>query len=146
MPVGTIQLLMCKLSHLCCAGPAGATLLSFVVALVHFVTELLVFKTMSIKGAATPMIIAGKCHIYWLPALVGSCRGTSASLVAVFTAILQDAGAWQLAIAYSNRQQPADTCQHAQLCSEGSNRHSMSVQQCMPHTAAAYWCCHTPAA
>jgi hypothetical protein len=39
---------------------AGATLLSFVVALVHFITELLVFKTMSIKGAATPMIIAGK--------------------------------------------------------------------------------------
>eukprot|EP00775_Hariotina_reticulata_P003040 gene3039-3321_t len=38
--------------------PAGATLLSFVVALVHFTTELLIFKTMSIKGAATPMVIA----------------------------------------------------------------------------------------
>jgi hypothetical protein len=33
-----------------------------VVALLHFVTELLVFKTMSIKGAATPMIIAGEFH------------------------------------------------------------------------------------
>jgi hypothetical protein len=41
------------------ACTTGATLLSFVVALVHFVTELLVFKTMSIKGAATPMVIAG---------------------------------------------------------------------------------------
>jgi hypothetical protein len=50
---------------LCCV-PAGATLLSFVVALVHFLTELLVFKTMSIKGAATPMIIAGKlpCELH----------------------------------------------------------------------------------
>lgn len=42
--------------------PAGATLLSFVVALVHFTTELLIFKTMSIKGAATPMVIAGDCN------------------------------------------------------------------------------------
>lgn len=40
---------------------AGATLLSFVVALVHFVTELLVFRTMSVKGAAPPMVIAGEC-------------------------------------------------------------------------------------
>lgn len=40
----------------CCTG---ATLLSFVVALVHFITEVLIFKTMSIKGAATPMAIAG---------------------------------------------------------------------------------------
>jgi hypothetical protein len=39
---------------------AGATLLSFVVALVHFITEVLIFKTMSIKGAATPMAIAGE--------------------------------------------------------------------------------------
>lgn len=38
----------------------GATLLSFVVALVHFITEVLIFKTMSIKGAATPMAIAGE--------------------------------------------------------------------------------------
>jgi hypothetical protein len=30
-----------------------------VVALVHFITEVLIFKTMSIKGAATPMAIAG---------------------------------------------------------------------------------------
>lgn len=38
---------------------AGATLLSFVVALAHFLTELLVFKTMSVKGAASPMVVAG---------------------------------------------------------------------------------------
>jgi hypothetical protein len=38
--------------------PAGATLISFVAALAHFVCELLVFKTMSIKGAASPMIVA----------------------------------------------------------------------------------------
>jgi hypothetical protein len=47
------------LHHPCCIIPAGATLLSFVVALVHFITEVLIFKTMSIKGAATPMAIAG---------------------------------------------------------------------------------------
>jgi hypothetical protein len=40
------------------ARPAGATLISFVAALTHFVFELLVFKTMSIKGAASPMIVA----------------------------------------------------------------------------------------
>lgn len=37
---------------------AGATLVSFVAALTHFVIEMLIFKTMSIKGAASPMIIA----------------------------------------------------------------------------------------
>eukprot|EP00877_Chromochloris_zofingiensis_P006908 jgi/Chrzof1/2470/Cz11g16270.t1 len=37
----------------------GVTLLSFVVALLHFLSELLIFKTMSIKGAASPMIVAG---------------------------------------------------------------------------------------
>jgi hypothetical protein len=54
---------------------AGATLLSFVVALLHFVTELLVFKTMSIKGAATPMIIAGKFNGYNIQAVRAKCMG-----------------------------------------------------------------------
>jgi hypothetical protein len=39
---------------------AGATLISFLAALTHFTMELLVFKTMSIKGAASPMIVASK--------------------------------------------------------------------------------------
>lgn len=56
--------LTCGLCLICARNPTnaaiyGATLLSFVVALVHFITEVLVFKTMSIKGAATPMAIAG---------------------------------------------------------------------------------------
>eukprot|EP00882_Tetradesmus_deserticola_P001237 GHRQ01001338.1.p1 GENE.GHRQ01001338.1~~GHRQ01001338.1.p1 ORF type:complete len:161 (+),score=43.75 GHRQ01001338.1:190-672(+) len=60
----TWTMLTCGLCLICARNPTnaavyGATLLSFVVALVHFVTELLVFKTMSIKGAATPLIIAG---------------------------------------------------------------------------------------
>jgi hypothetical protein len=39
---------------------AGATLVSFLAALVHFSIELFVFKTMSLKSAANPMIIAGQ--------------------------------------------------------------------------------------
>ena len=37
----------------------GATLLSFIAALVHFTVELLVFKTSSVRGVVTPSIIAG---------------------------------------------------------------------------------------
>eukprot|EP00879_Flechtneria_rotunda_P020604 GHRR01021681.1.p1 GENE.GHRR01021681.1~~GHRR01021681.1.p1 ORF type:complete len:168 (+),score=42.60 GHRR01021681.1:158-661(+) len=60
----TWTLLTCGLCLICARNPTnsaiyGATLLSFVVALIHFITELLVFRTMSIKGAATPMVIAG---------------------------------------------------------------------------------------
>ena len=39
----------------------AATLGSFVVALAFFLPELLVFKTVSIKGAASPMVVAGEC-------------------------------------------------------------------------------------
>lgn len=39
---------------------AGATLLSFLVALVFFLNELLVFETISLRNAAIPMSIAGK--------------------------------------------------------------------------------------
>lgn len=42
------------------AFDTGATLFSFVAALLHFSTELLVFKTMSIKGAISPMLVAGE--------------------------------------------------------------------------------------
>ena len=38
---------------------AGATLLSFVAALVHFTVEVLVYKTMSLRSAANPLVIAG---------------------------------------------------------------------------------------
>ncbi|GBG00438.1 hypothetical protein Rsub_13094 [Raphidocelis subcapitata] len=60
----TWTLLTCGLCLICARNPTnraiyGATLLSFVVALVHFATELLVFRTMSIKGAASPMVVAG---------------------------------------------------------------------------------------
>lgn len=39
---------------------AGATLFSFVAAMLHFLIEVAMFKTMSLKAAANPMIIAGK--------------------------------------------------------------------------------------
>eukprot|EP00878_Enallax_costatus_P003825 GHUV01004041.1.p1 GENE.GHUV01004041.1~~GHUV01004041.1.p1 ORF type:complete len:159 (+),score=27.27 GHUV01004041.1:183-659(+) len=60
----TWTLLTCGLCLICARNPTnsaiyGATLLSFVVALLHFLTELFLFKTMSIKGAAAPMVIAG---------------------------------------------------------------------------------------
>ncbi len=38
---------------------AGATLLSFVLAIVHFTLELLVFKTMAWQFALQPMVVAG---------------------------------------------------------------------------------------
>ena len=38
----------------------GATLLSFLVALLHFITETLIFKTMSWRGALSPLIVAGE--------------------------------------------------------------------------------------
>ncbi|CAL8462404.1 g1937 [Coccomyxa elongata] len=54
----------CALCLICAKNPRvpaiyGATLISFLAALVHFSLELLVFKTMSLKSAANPMIIAG---------------------------------------------------------------------------------------
>ncbi|KAF8060619.1 rplL [Scenedesmus sp. PABB004] len=60
----TWTVLTCGLCLICARNPTnaaiyGATLLSFVVALTHFATELLVFKTMSLRGAAAPMVIAG---------------------------------------------------------------------------------------
>lgn len=41
-------------------APAGATLLSFVVAILHFSLELLVFKTMTWQYAVQPMVVAGE--------------------------------------------------------------------------------------
>lgn len=68
----TWTLLTCGLCLICARNPTnpaiyGATLLSFVVALVHFVTELLVFKTMTLKGAASPMVVAG-LSVLWMGA------------------------------------------------------------------------------
>ena len=39
--------------------PAGATLGSFLIALLHFAMELLLFKTMGLATALQPMIVAG---------------------------------------------------------------------------------------
>ncbi|KXZ49416.1 hypothetical protein GPECTOR_21g642 [Gonium pectorale] len=44
---------------------AGTTLFSFGVALVFFLSELLVYKTLSIRGAIMPMIIATTSTV-WL--------------------------------------------------------------------------------
>ncbi|KIY96957.1 Ergosterol biosynthetic protein 28 [Monoraphidium neglectum] len=68
----TWTLLTCGLCLICARNPTnpaiyGATLLSFVVALAHFLTELLVFKTMSLKGAASPMVVAG-LSVLWMGA------------------------------------------------------------------------------
>ena len=43
-----------------CSAPAGATLGSFVVALSYMLLELLVFKTLDVRGAMSPMCIAGE--------------------------------------------------------------------------------------
>jgi hypothetical protein len=53
---------MCPSTTMLCAAVVlpGATLLSFLVALAHFTTETLVFKTMTWKGAASPAIVAGE--------------------------------------------------------------------------------------
>lgn len=61
----TWTLLTCGLCLICARHPTnpaiyGATLLSFVVALAHFSCELLVFRTISLKGAASPMAVAGE--------------------------------------------------------------------------------------
>jgi hypothetical protein len=48
----------CSIAYTVC-GVAGATLLSFVAALVHFTIEVLVYKTMSLRSAANPLIVAG---------------------------------------------------------------------------------------
>lgn len=53
---------------------AGVTLLSFVVALLHFLSELLIFKTMSIKGAASPMIVAGEMALRPVASALHSTR------------------------------------------------------------------------
>lgn len=47
------------------APPPGATLLSFVVAIVHFTAELLVFKTMDWQFALQPMVVAGEGSSGW---------------------------------------------------------------------------------
>ena len=48
-------------------GDAGATLLSFVAALVHFTIEVLVYKTMSLRSAANPLVIAGALPVFLHP-------------------------------------------------------------------------------
>ncbi|GMH41063.1 hypothetical protein BSKO_08973 [Bryopsis sp. KO-2023] len=60
----TWTFLTCALSIICSRSPEnpaiyGATLVSFVIALLHFGTELLLFKTISLQKALSPMIVAG---------------------------------------------------------------------------------------
>jgi hypothetical protein len=60
---GVWTLLTCALCLICAKNPRvpaiyGATLFSFVVALLHFVLELFVFKTMGLFNALQPMIVA----------------------------------------------------------------------------------------
>lgn len=54
----------------------AATLLSFVAALVHFTVEVLVYKTMSLKSAANPLVIAGRAHAPCL-AIIFSSAGVA---------------------------------------------------------------------
>lgn len=62
----------CILCLICAKNPCnpsiyGATLASFAVAFLHFSTELLVFKTLSWKSAANPMVVAG-VSLLWMGA------------------------------------------------------------------------------
>ena len=52
---------------------AGATLLSFVAALVHFTIEVLVYKTMSLKSAANPLVIAGALAAFSASHMQNAC-------------------------------------------------------------------------
>eukprot|EP01023_Acetabularia_acetabulum_P043799 TRINITY_DN4379_c0_g1_i1.p1 TRINITY_DN4379_c0_g1~~TRINITY_DN4379_c0_g1_i1.p1 ORF type:complete len:160 (-),score=14.66 TRINITY_DN4379_c0_g1_i1:195-617(-) len=66
----TWTLVTCCLCLICACdntNPAiyGATLFSFVAALIHFSTELILYKTMSIEGAMSPGIIAG-VSVVWM--------------------------------------------------------------------------------
>jgi hypothetical protein len=45
--------------HLPCYS-AGTTLGSFVIAITFFLSETFLFKTMNMKGALSPLIVAGK--------------------------------------------------------------------------------------
>jgi len=60
---GTWTLLTCALCLICARNPRvpaiyGATLFSFVVALVHLGSELLLFKTMGLFNALQPLVVA----------------------------------------------------------------------------------------
>lgn len=50
---------LCTHSIRCQPALAGATLASFVLALLFFLSELLLYKTLSLKSALQPMIVAG---------------------------------------------------------------------------------------
>ncbi|CAK0751688.1 hypothetical protein CVIRNUC_002087 [Coccomyxa viridis] len=68
----TWTLTTCALCLICAKNPRvpaiyGATLFSFVAAMLHFLAEVTMFKTMSLKAAANPMIIAG-LSILWMGA------------------------------------------------------------------------------
>lgn len=62
----------CLLCLVCARNPCvpsiyGATLLSFIVAIVHFVLELFVFQTISLFNALQPLAIAGVSTL-WMAA------------------------------------------------------------------------------
>lgn len=66
------------------AWGAGATLLSFVAALVHFTIEVLVYKTMSLKSAANPLVIAGAPSGLSAPHMQISCKPSLTLTSSVF--------------------------------------------------------------
>jgi hypothetical protein len=62
----TWTLTSCMLCLICARNPCvpaiyGATLGSFLIALLHFAMELMLFKTLGLATALQPMIVAGAC-------------------------------------------------------------------------------------
>ena len=67
----TWTLTSCLLCLICARNPCipaiyGATLGSFLIALLHFLLELLVFKTVGLKTAIQPMIVAGVSSLWMI--------------------------------------------------------------------------------
>jgi Erg28 like protein len=57
-----------------CCSCAGVTLASFVLALIFFTSELLLFKTLSWKMALQPMIVAGAISVLQAAGVTKCCR------------------------------------------------------------------------
>jgi hypothetical protein len=67
----TWTLTSCLLCLICARNPCipaiyGATLGSFLIALVHFLLELLAYKTVGLKTAIQPMIVAGVSSLWMI--------------------------------------------------------------------------------
>ena len=67
----TWTLTSCLLCLICARNPCipaiyGATLGSFLIALLHFLLELLAYKTVGLKTAIQPMIVAGVSSLWMI--------------------------------------------------------------------------------